>query len=278
MSRSLRTLRINRSQVFDHVIFAVSAVSIVSLLAGCDTTVGPDYGDPGTRIFRTCPGAYTPHSEVCWEANDAGDEDLAANSANSQVSLDGVLGQKRCDVGFIGAPGTEGTLTVSFTTQDIKGLYAPKNCGAVWVEDANESYMRTLALWADERRASVIQWNARACHSDPTITKPDVITSATLLKPATHTATWDGKDFRGKVASDGIVTLWMQFTVNEMVPEGPYVPFPFMKGPEPYTFDGTSRSSLLTLEMLKSQNIEIDGFRGLTITWTPKTASAVTSP
>jgi hypothetical protein len=249
---------------------------LVSLLAGCDTTVGPDYGDPGTRIFRTCPGAYTPQSEVCWEANDAGDEDLAANSASSQESLDGIDPTKRCDVGFVGAPGTEGTLTVSFTTLNIDGQYAPKNCGAVWVEDANESYMRTLALWADARRGSIIQWSARACHMDPTVTKPDVITSATLPKPATHTATWDGKDFRGKVASDGIVTLWMQFTVNEMVPEGPYVPFPFKKGPEPFTFD--SEQDRVLLEMLKSQNVYTDGFQGIKIAWTPKTAGAVTSP
>jgi hypothetical protein len=242
-------------------------MSAACLLAGCESTTGLASGDyDPSRLQRQCAGAYTPHSEVCWKApeNDGGDDQVSANSSTSQENMADIEGRNRCDPpGIIGAPGTEGTMTVTFTTTSIPGLYAPRNCGAVWIEDSLLFFVRTIELWTAERAMSLVQWNSRACHvSDTTVTAPDVVTSATLDKPATHSIKWDTKDFRGKVVPDGVYTLWMQVAVNEIFPEGPFMTIPVTKGPTPFAVKPP----------------DMDGFKDIQITYTPTVAAPVASP
>jgi hypothetical protein len=125
-------------------------------------------------------------------------------------------------------------MTVSFTTTVLKGTYSPGNVGAAWIEDSMAQYVRTVEVWAGERVQSITMWFPRSCRSDPTVKAPDVITSATLKAHATHTRSWDGKDFRGAVVPDGQYTLWLQVTESEFVPEGPYLMIPFEKGNKPW--------------------------------------------
>ncbi len=177
---------------------------------------------------RSCPGTFTPRSVTCWDENDGGDfgfiPDMSVaeeNQARLKAAGD------RC-VRTAGAAGVAGRLEVSFATEVYGGKYAPANCGAVWIEDAVGAYVRTLELWAGERQPSVVSWSASICGDDPTIA--DVVTGATLKQPASHTATWDTKDFLGNIVSDGLYSLWMQVTETEIFPEGPLVKFDFTKG------------------------------------------------
>jgi hypothetical protein len=235
------------------------AVLSAACLFGCDSETGlpsGDFGGFGNR--RTCIGAFTPHSEACWDANDGGDEgEVSANGALSQEVLDQL--PPNCSMGLQGAPGTPGKLTVTFTTKVTGGLYSPRNCGAVWIEDPFRFYIRTLELWTAERHMSIVQWNASVCKTDMTYQKPDVTTSATLPGPKMHTSTWDMKDYRGNVVADGDYVLWMQVAENEIFPEGPFIQIPFTKGPEPKTIT-------MTAETMAS---ELDGFKDITVTYTP---------
>lgn len=117
-------------------------------------------------------------------------------------------------------------------------MYAPFNCGAVWIEDANGFYIRTLNLWAGDRRMAVATWFQSVCKKDALINSPDVTTSATLAKHQAHVTTWDTKDYQGLVVPDGVYSLWMQVTENE-APEGPYMTIEFLKGPQPVTLTPT---------------------------------------
>lgn len=190
-----------------------------------------DYVPPGA--LRECTGAYTPNSEICWDGADGGDAPIMQNMAEAEEAAARYATGNRCEGGILGAPGTAGTMTVSFGTTRLGGKYAPRNCGAVWIEDANGFYIRTLNLWANERKMSVVAWFQSACMTDAQIAAPDVNTSATLPVPQAHTVTWDTQDYRGRVTPDGLFSLYIQVTENEIFPEGPVLRIDFMKGPAP---------------------------------------------
>lgn len=236
------------------------ALGISFLLAACEgesAIPAFEYVPAGTTQY--CPGAYTPGSEICWEANDGGDEGpIMANTAAAEENIARFANMDRCAGGIVTAPGTKGTLTVSFSTVRLGGKYAPFNCGAVWIEDALGFYVRTLELWAGERQGSVVAWSQSVCKTDPKITAPDVITSATLDKPGAHISKWDTEDFRGNVVADGVYTLWMQVTENEIFPEGPFMAIEFTKGPAPATV------------MPKAER----GFNDITLAYTPTGVAA----
>lgn len=244
----------SRSQL-RQLLTALSAGTLLgACLLGCESDSGlwsPDFPDLKGRA--KCVGAFAPHSDACWDANDGGEEgETAANGNTSQEVLD--MLPPNCSMGLQGAPGTPGMLTVSFTTRTTGGLYAPRNCGAVWIEDPMRFYFRTLELWTAERQMSIVQWNASYCKTDATIQKPDVTTSATLAGPKMHTATWDLKDYRGTLTADGTYVLWLQVAENEIFPEGPFIQFEFTKGTTPW-------STTLTPDP--------PGFKDVTITYTP---------
>jgi hypothetical protein len=111
---------------------------------------------------------------------------------------------------------------------------------------------------------SVVAWFETVCNTDPQIVAPDVNTSATLPSPTTHTVTWDTKDFRGKVTPDGLFSLYMQVTENEIFPEGPLMRIDFMKGPAPVT-------------IRPMQNETPRGYANVMLTYTP-TGPAPTGP
>jgi hypothetical protein len=229
------------------------------LLVACegeDLISASDFVPPDAP--KVCPGAYSPSSDVCWKENENDGGPIQANAAKA---MEDMPSGDRCLGGIIGAPGVPGTVTLSFGTRKLGGKYTPRNCGAVWIEDSFGSYVRTVDVWAAERRMAVVTWFERACQTDPTI--PDAVTSATLPKPAAHTVTWDTKDWRGNVVPDGVYTVWMQVTENEIFPVGPFMQIDFTKGPAP-----------VTLAIKKPEA----GFENVTLVYTPSGAAAATAP
>lgn len=165
-----------------------------------------------------------------WQPHSRDRVDSGSDPVDAATQPPPVAETDRCAPRLEEESGTEGRLTVSFSTVTLHGLYAPRNCGAVWIEDANQSYVRTLEAWAQKQQLSVVQWNVRACHAGPDASVPDVVASATLLEHKPHEAEWDGTDFRGALMPDGKYTLWMQVAENEIFPEGPFLQVPFHKG------------------------------------------------
>jgi hypothetical protein len=168
---------------------------------------------------------------------DTGFRDAGADDA-SAYNCFAAPPDQRCTFNFPTTPGdpTEGTLTVEFTSSRLGGKYGPRNVGAVWVEDTQGHYVRTLELWGGpENRTSVTSWYANACLTDPTLASPDVLTSATLPGPATHKAHWDTRTFRGKLVADGVYRLSIQLTENQIFPEGPQLTVEFEKRRDRWT-------------------------------------------
>jgi hypothetical protein len=207
----------------------------------------------------TCAEASASKGDGCWRAHDAHDphDPQDAQDAAPRTPLpdspsptfpettsptDDWASADRCADHRVGPAGVQGKLTISFETVTIGGMYTPRNCGAVWIEDSRGFYVRTLELWARERPDSIVAWYQSVCKTDATITAPDVITSATLDQPTQHSATWDTKDFRGRVVPDGDYTLWFQVTENEIFPEGPVMKLDLRKSVDSYAVNAIAPS------------------------------------
>lgn len=136
------------------------------------------------------------------------------------------------DVGdHAGVAQSSGTLRVEYRTQPTGGDYAPKNCSAVWVEDATGRYIATLDLRARLRRPSLAYFRERACAAQ---LGPDVMTSATTLDHSElHMATWSGRNFSQRVVPDGVYKLYIESTETDRAP-GQFEVFDIQKGAQPY--------------------------------------------
>jgi len=52
----------------------------------------------------------------------------------------------------------EGTLTVALTSDDLRGRYSPRNCGAVWIETKEGEFVKTIERWCGFRAYYLERW------------------------------------------------------------------------------------------------------------------------
>lgn len=65
------------------------------------------------------------------------------------------------------------------------GRYAPRNIGAIWIEDGTGQFVRTLEVWANTRRRYLSRWKASSASNTV-----DAVTGATKSSHVTHDQTW----------------------------------------------------------------------------------------
>lgn len=141
---------------------------------------------------------------------------------------------------------TQGTLLVEYSTQTVEGLFAPKNCGAVWIETEDGEYVATLEIAAALRRPGLAFYNEYGC---PEKTGPDTVTTATLrthTKP--HSLEWSAVDLDGLLVGDGSYKLLIEVTETDKEP-GDLHEFFFDKTPAGYTREIGVEGSLASLEL-----------------------------
>jgi hypothetical protein len=127
------------------------------------------------------------------------------------------------------APSAEGAPGVSFrvTTLPQGGRYEPKNAGAIWVEDTEGSWVKTLALWASVRVRYLTEYQVR----NPSHDKTDAITSATLREHQTHEVRWNLEDAAGESVADGDYVVVVEVTDRDA--SGKVLEVGFTKASEP---------------------------------------------
>jgi len=132
----------------------------------------------------------------------------------------------------VAAQSIDTTMTIDFqvTTTSPGGNFSPKNIGAIWVEDASGSFVKTLKLWADRRKQYLYIWNDQS--GGNTV---DGVTGATYSGHGTRTASWDFTDIAGDTVPVGDYTLIMEMTDQHS--QGPQysISFPFMGATETIT-------------------------------------------
>jgi hypothetical protein len=125
--------------------------------------------------------------------------------------------------GATAAPGA--TMKFSVLTHSQGGWYAPRNIGAIWIEDSSGKFVKTLAVWAATRARYLTKFTKEAGSS-----RVDAVTSATLNSHKTHDVTWNLKDVSGNPAPQGAYKVVFELTDADVT--GKF-------GSVDFTYDGT---------------------------------------
>lgn len=112
-------------------------------------------------------------------------------------------------------------LTCRVRTTSYGGKYGPRHVGAIWIEDAQGIFVRSLEVWGDVRREHLVTWVSASAENDV-----DAITYATRRVHGTHQATWDLLRADGTPATPGLYRLRAEIT--EVNSNGNAAPGPTM--------------------------------------------------
>lgn len=123
---------------------------------------------------------------------------------------------------------TEGSLTVTVTTSNAGGNYAPRNCVVFWIEDSQGSFVKTMMAYADTRKTHLNTWEASTTAAGSPFNTVDAITGATRTTHATRNCTWNATNLSGAVVPDGTYRIRMELTDKNAT--GNFSTFTFTKG------------------------------------------------
>jgi hypothetical protein len=126
---------------------------------------------------------------------------------------------------------TDGTLTVTATTSSTGGNYAPKNIVAIWIEDNQGHFVKTLLAYAQNRKTHLNTWEASTTAAGSPFNTVDAVTGATRTSHATRSCTWNGTDVNGTLVADGTYRIRMELTDKNNT--GNFSTFTFTKGLTP---------------------------------------------
>jgi len=146
---------------------------------------------------------------------------------------------------------TYGHLNVSVTTSETGGNYAPRNIVAIWIEDADGNFVKTLMAYAQNRITHLNTWQAATTAAGSEFNVIDAVTGATRTSHGTRACLWNGLDYNQNLMPDGTYYLWMELTDKNST--GNFSSFEFTKGED--------------LQELSPENVP--SFSDITIVWEP---------
>ena len=148
---------------------------------------------------------------------------------------------------------TSGELSLSVTTGNAGGGFAPKNIVAVWIEDESESFVKTLYAYTGSYKTHLNIWETSSGFNTT-----DAITGATYTGHTTRTYVWDGKNTAGELMSDGNYRLRIELTDKNAT--GNYSTYSFVKGIESQSLNPSNQPS----------------FSNVSINWIPEISDIAT--
>ncbi len=126
---------------------------------------------------------------------------------------------------------TTGVLSVSVTTSETGGNFAPKNIVAIWIENDQGEFVKTLLAYAQNRKTHLNTWQASTTAAGTAFNTTDAITGATRTSHNIRSCSWDCTDYNGLVVPDGTYYVWMELTDKNST--GNYSSFSFIKDENP---------------------------------------------
>lgn len=126
---------------------------------------------------------------------------------------------------------TTGELFVTTTTSETGGNYAPRNIVAIWVENEQGEFVKTLLSYAQARKTHLNTWQAATTAAGTAYNTTDAITGATRSNHGTRLCSWDATDYNGFTVADGTYYVWMELTDKNAT--GNYSSFAFIKDENP---------------------------------------------
>lgn len=152
---------------------------------------------------------------------------------------------------------TTGVLTVTANTSETGGNYAPRNIIAIWVEDSEGDFVKTLLAYAQDRITHLNTWQASTSAASTEFNTTDAITGATKSSHAARECTY-ATDYNGSIMPDGEYFLWMELTDKNGT--GNYSSFSFTKN---------------DIEELQTP-ANVPSFSNISINWIPSGVSVQT--
>jgi hypothetical protein len=99
------------------------------------------------------------------------------------------------------------TMRVRVRTTAFGGRFAPRNVGAIWIEDAAGGFVKTVERWGETRARWLTRWLA-ASGGDVA----DAVTGATRASHERHAPIWDLTDRAGCEVPAGDYRVWFELT------------------------------------------------------------------
>jgi hypothetical protein len=143
---------------------------------------------------------------------------------------------------------TEGVLTVTATTSSTGGTYAPKNIVAIWIENEQGNFVKTLLAYAETRKTHLNTWEASTTAAGSPFNTVDAITGATRSSHGTRTCTWNGTNVSGSLVADGTYKVRMELTDKNNT--GNFSTFTFIKGIDPQNLTPANVPSFSTISLV----------------------------
>jgi len=153
---------------------------------------------------------------------------------------------------------TPGKLSVTVTTSEAGGKYKPRNVIAIWIENEQGNFIKTLLVYANKRKTHLNNWQASTAAVGSEYNKVDAISGATKSSHTTRDCSWDGTDHTGSIVADGKYYVRMELTDKNST--GNNSSFLFTKGTNPDEQNPSNESS----------------FSSVSINWTPATITEIT--
>jgi hypothetical protein len=102
------------------------------------------------------------------------------------------------------------SLTVAFSSKQMTGGYSPKRDVAVWIQDAVGTFVKTLAVWGNDR-GDLGSWSTNSSKS-----VVDATTSATVSGSSTDLAVaWNLKNVNQQMVPNGVYWLCIEQTSKD---------------------------------------------------------------
>ena len=105
------------------------------------------------------------------------------------------------------AASTAGTMEFETRIEGEQKAFAPKHVAAVWIEDAQGTFVKTLLVRGLKQNKRLEAWKAASGG-----TMVDGVTGPTLTEWGKISAKWDGTDAAGKPVADGAYKLRAEST------------------------------------------------------------------
>jgi hypothetical protein len=149
---------------------------------------------------------------------------------------------------------TDGNLNFTVRTVTYNGQYAPRNCGAIWITNSANQFVKTIKVWASQYRYTLVRWNASSGGNTT-----GAITGASLNNHQLHNVNWNGANYQGTQMADGDYKVNVEFTEHNASASnmGKFKQLTWTKGPDPVSQTPANETY----------------FQNMSLTWTPVVAN-----
>jgi hypothetical protein len=106
-----------------------------------------------------------------------------------------------------GEPPVTSPMRFRVRTSSVGGRFAPRNVGAIWIQDGSGAFVKTLERWGTTRAKWLIVFNEASGGN-----VADAITGPTKVSHETHEVTWDLAGAAGCPVAAGDYAVWLELT------------------------------------------------------------------